>query len=206
MPQDNAPTITVTDTRLVKLDLASGQHPREGFKGVDLFTGDERVDLLSFPWPWADNSVDEVHCSHFVEHIPMCFYDVPAPGVVAGEPHVLPAPGRKEAFFMFFDELHRVLKPGGLATIVVPYLRSHRAFQDPTHRRFLCEDSFVYLQADWRKANGLDHYPVSCDFALKNLNRIVDQGESLRHQEVVAQRMAGLWNVILDIVVEIVKK
>lgn len=201
MPQD-APIITVTDTRPVKLDLACGQHPREGFKGVDLYTGDERVDLLSFPWPWADNSVDEVHCSHFVEHIPMCYIGDD------GAAHLLSGPGRKDAFFAFFDELHRILKPGAIATIIVPYLRSERAFQDPTHRRFICENTFLYLNADWRKANGLDHYTGACDFAFAAGSpvRIVDQGESLRHPEVVQQRMAGLWNIILDIKVEMVKR
>lgn len=199
---DDTPTVNVTDSRPVKLDLACGQHPRDGFKGVDLFTGDERVDLLSFPWPWADASVDEVHCSHFIEHIPMCYVDA------QGGTHHRAFPGTKDLFFAFFDELWRVLKPGAMATIIVPYLRSERAFQDPTHRRFICENTFLYLNAEWRKANGLDHYTGACDFlfAPGSPVRIVDQGESLRHQDVVAQRMAGLWNVIQDLKVEIVKK
>ena len=48
----------------LKLDLACGQNPKEGFEGVDLY-GDKaahKVDLLKFPWPWADASVDELHC------------------------------------------------------------------------------------------------------------------------------------------------
>ena len=57
---------------LVRLDLGAGQSPREGFAGVDLYAPDPqyRVDLFSFPWPWADGEVDELHCSHFVEHLP----------------------------------------------------------------------------------------------------------------------------------------
>lgn len=202
MPQDSAPTVEVIDTRKVKLDLACGQRPRAGFTGVDLYAdGCERVDLLTFPWPWADASVDEVVCSHFIEHIPMVYLDKD------NREHARAGEGRKDAFFAFFDELYRVLKPGGRVEIVVPYLRSTRAFQDPTHRRFICEDTFLYLMAEWRKANGLDHYGPSCNFlfAPGSPVRIVDQMESIRHQDVVAQRMAGLWNIIQDLKVELVK-
>ena len=199
---DDTPTVTVTDSRPVRLDLACGQHPREGFRGVDLFAGDERIDLLRFPWPWASDSVDELHCSHFVEHIPMCYVDE------QGGTHYRAHAGTKELFFAFFDECWRVLKPGGMMTVVVPYLRSERAFQDPTHRRFVCENTFLYLNAEWRRANGLDHYCGRCDFlfAPGSPVRIVDQAESIRHQDVVVQRMAGLWNVIQDLKVELVKK
>lgn len=204
MPQDSVPTVEVISTAPVKLDLACGQNQRPGFKGVDLFTGEPRVDLLAFPWPWADASVDEVVCSHFVEHIPMGYLDLDVPGAV----HVLPGLRRKDLFFAFFDELYRVLKPGGRAEILVPYLRSNRAFQDPTHRRFLCEESFLYLNAEWRKANGLDHYGPACDFVFApgSPQRVVDQSESVRHPEVVQQRMMGLWNVILDVKVDLVKR
>ena len=56
-----------------KIDLACGKNKREGFYGVDLWApeADMRMDVLEYPWPWADGSVDEFHASHFVEHIPM---------------------------------------------------------------------------------------------------------------------------------------
>jgi hypothetical protein len=190
-----APVVVTIDERPLKLDLAAGQVPRPGFQGVDLFTGDHRVDLLSFPWPWADASVDEVVCSHFVEHIPMGFVD--AAGVV----HAMPGIGRKDLFFAFFDELYRVLKPGAKAEIVVPYLMSHRAFQDPTHRRFLCEASFSYLMKPWRDANKLDHYNVVCDFVAEACIPVTDATEAARVPEVQASRRAHMWNVVADMVI-----
>ena len=59
-------------SRELKLDLGCGQNVREGFEGVDLY-GDKakhKVDLFKFPWPFKDGSVDEINCSHFMEHIP----------------------------------------------------------------------------------------------------------------------------------------
>jgi len=189
-----APVVTI-DEKPVKLDLAAGQNPRPGFQGVDLFTGDVRVDLLSFPWPWADSSVDEVVCSHFVEHIPMGFVD--DKNVV----HVMPGVGRKDLFLAFFDELYRVLKPNARAEIVVPYLMNHRAFQDPTHRRFLCEASFSYLMKPWRDANKLDHYNVSCDFIAEACIPVTDPTEAARVPEVQASRRQHMWNVVADMVI-----
>lgn len=194
-----ASSVVVLDSRPLKLDLAAGQNPRAGFTGVDLFTGDNRVDLLRFPWPWADGSVDEVVCSHFVEHIPMGFVD--ADNVV----HPLPGVGRKEMFFAFFDEIHRVLKPGGKAEIIVPYLQHQRAFQDPTHRRFICEASFSYLMKPWRDGNRLDHYNVKCDFAADACIPVTDASEAARHPEVQAARRTHQWNVVGDIIVHLRK-
>ena len=60
------------NTKPLKLDLGAGQSPREGFEGVDLNAPNpaHRVDLFSYPMPWEDSSVDELHCSHFIEHLP----------------------------------------------------------------------------------------------------------------------------------------
>lgn len=216
--------VTVTNDAPVRLDLAAGQNPRPGFQGVDLFTGDVRVDLLSFPWPWADASVDEAVCSHFVEHIPMGFVRqeewvdfVPqecSDGVTRSVPtkktrqviDALPRPDNKDLFLAFFDELYRVLKPGGRAEIVVPYLMSHRAFQDPTHRRFICEASFSYLMKPWRDANRLDHYNVDCDFIAEACIPVTDPVEGARVPEVQAARRQHMWNVVHDMVIILRKK
>jgi predicted SAM-dependent methyltransferase len=177
----------------VRLDLACGQHPREGFAGVDLYApGAERVDLRVYPWPWADASVAEAHCSHYVEHIP------------ADEVHGGPRDGQ-DAFFAFFDELHRVLEPGGVATIIVPCGRSSRGFMDPTHRRFIMAETFGYLAADWRKAQGLDHYRVACDFGIV-VNPTVDQSMNLLHPEAAARRFNEGWNTIHDWVAVLTKR
>lgn len=178
---------------LVRLDLASGQTPRDGFQAVDLCAPNtQHVDLRRYPWPWADASVDEVHCSHYVEHIP------------CDEVREGPRQGQ-DALFAFFDELHRILKPGANATIIVPCGRSSRGFQDPTHRRFIMAETFLYLSAEWRAMNKLDHYGVTCDFGVAVLP-IVQQEMTLLHPEAAARRFSESWNVIHDWQANLTKK
>ncbi len=171
----------------LKLDLACGKSPRDGFEGVDIWSGAKHVvDLQRYPWPFKDNSVDEVFCSHYVEHIPMY-------------PEIeLPDGRRQDQFFAFFDELWRILAPGSWAKIIVPCGRSNRAFWDPTHRRFLMSESFLYLSKEWREANRLDHYVVACNFNVNVVNAISDPSINTKHPEVAARELNNYWNTITD--------
>jgi len=134
---------------MLKLDLGCGKNKREGFSGVDTIRFDN-VDVvadLKDVWPWGDNSVDEVHCSHFLEHLE----------------------GEKRVFFA--NELYRVLIPGGKAQIIVPSWSSSRAYGDMTHKwPPVSEFWFYYLSKEWRKVNAphddSEYNPngYSCDF------------------------------------------
>lgn len=68
--------------------------------------------------PFPDNSIESVISHHALEHI---------------------GPG----FMKLMDEVHRVLKPGGLFRIIVPAFPSHAAVADPTHVRYFCEGTWV---------------------------------------------------------------
>ena len=95
------------ETKTVKLDLACGQRKQEGFIGVDISPQegvDVVIDLEKYPWPFEDNSVDEVHCAHFIEHL--------------------------NDFSGFFNELYRIMKVGAEANISCPYFTSIRNVQD----------------------------------------------------------------------------
>lgn len=129
---------------LLKLDLGCGQRCQPGFTGVDLY-GDPAIkfDLMTFPWTFAeDDSVDEVWCSHFFEHVP--------------GPTRIP----------FMDELWRIMKIGAKATFITPYWSSMRAVQDPTHAwPPVCEASYLYFDRNWREQNMLTHYLGKCNFS-----------------------------------------
>lgn len=106
----------------LRLDLACGEIKKEGFVGVDIapLPGVDIVhDLAKFPWPFQDQSVDEVIVSHYVEH---------APDLIA-----------------FMNELYRITKPGAKVCITGPYYSSIRCWQDPTHVQALSEETFSYF-------------------------------------------------------------
>lgn len=186
-----------TKPRLVRLDLGSGLTPRRGFTGIDLTCGKrkmDRVNLFTFPWPWEDDSVDEVWCSHFFEHMPMY-----VPTYVDGEwkgDGVYPR-------VQFMDELWRILKPGATATIVHPSAKSERAFQDPTHLGFNVDETWLYANREWRESQGLDHRPYpECDFEVAFATEMHPTA-ACRNGEVQGWWRAHLWNSTGDVVVRL---
>jgi hypothetical protein len=134
---------------LVRLDLGCGKNKRDGFIGVDTLAlaGVDVVADLRQTWTWADNSVDEIHCSHFVEHL-----------TSVERCH-------------FVNEMHRVLKVGSKATVIVPSWASNRAYGDPTHQwPPVSEMWFYYLSQEWRDTQAphtdAKNWPqgFACDF------------------------------------------
>lgn len=121
---------------LFKLDLGCGKNKKEGFLGVDRrsFPGVDVVQELTAPWQWADSTVEEVHMSHTLEHF-------------TGKERV-----------HVFNELWRVLVPGGKATIITPHWASNRAYGDFTHQwPPVSEMLYYYLSRDWRRDNAPDN-------------------------------------------------
>lgn len=103
------------------LDLGCGNKKRPGAVGVDSNArtqADVVHDLDVFPYPFADAEFDEAYVDNCLEHL------------------------REPVRVM--EELHRIVKPGGLVKVIVPYFRSTWAFIDPTHRHFFGVDSFAY--------------------------------------------------------------
>ena len=80
---------------------------------VALCAPDEIVDLEVFPWPWANDSVDEVMLNHVLEHL-----------------------GREPAVYLrIIQELYRVCKHDSMVHIRVPHPRHDNFVSDPTHVR-----------------------------------------------------------------------
>jgi hypothetical protein len=144
------PVVTPTSGTL-RIDLGCGPNPKEGFVGVDRIKFDKVTHVMEMgrePWPFADQSVSEAHCSHALEHltpIERCH---------------------------FFNELARVLTADGKATIIVPHWGSSRAYGDPTHEwPPMGEMFFYYLSRKWRaeQAPHTDktHWPLGYDCDLE---------------------------------------
>ncbi len=176
---------------MTKLDLGCGKNKKEGFEGVDsiAFEGvDHVVDLSVLPWPWEDGSVDELHSSHVIEHIP----------------------ARERIAFM--NECYRILVPGGKMTLIAPHWASCRAYGDMTHVwPPVSEFWFYYLSKEWRSANcphdDVEHNPTgySCDFGA-TWGYGVNPALQTRNQEFQQFALANYKEAITDLYATLVKK
>lgn len=167
----------------IRLDLGCGKNKKEGFTGVDSrdFGQDVTHDLRT-PWPWESDSVDEVHCSHFVEHLT----------------------GAERIHFV--NELHRVLKPGAKATVIVPHWSSTRAYGDLTHQwPPVSEFWFYYLSKPWREQNAPHNDAYLCDFEA-TWGYSLHQSLLTRNQEYQMHALTFWKEAAQDIIATLTKK
>ena len=106
----------------MKLDLGCGQSKKQGFLGLDKIRMpgvDIVCDLENEKIPLNDDSVEEIHSMHFLEHT--------------------------SDLVRVMEEMWRISKNGAKISISVPYFNSIGAFRDPTHKRFFTYDTFDYF-------------------------------------------------------------
>ena len=100
----------------MKLNLGCGSSHRDGWTNVDRWAGcrpDVVHDLEVLPWPWPDDTADEILMSHVLEHLGQ------DPAVYVG----------------IVKEVYRVLRLDGTWTVTVPHPRHDFYLWDPTHVR-----------------------------------------------------------------------
>src|SRR5438045_1861977 len=129
----------------MKLNLGCGRRKLEGFVNVDAAAecGPDLVfDVESFPWPWADSSIDEVRFIHSLEHM-------------GADPKV---------FLKLMQELYRVCRPGAQVHIAAPHPRSDAFIGDPTHVRIVTPQVMQLfsreLNDEW-EARGVPNTPLA---------------------------------------------
>ncbi len=170
----------------IKLDLGAGKvRHAPDFTTVDIraFDGVDVVcDLSKDRWPWEDSSVQEVFCSHFLEH--------------------LTAPER----IHFFNELHRVLLPGRSAMIITPHWNSCRAYGDMTHQwPPVSEFAYFYLNKAWRDANAPHCDAYTCDFGPPMMGHNLRPDLNVRNEEYKQFAVANWKEAAQDLVCTISK-
>lgn len=148
---------------IFKLNLGCGFNQLDGYTNVDKFAGcipDTIHDLEQTPWPWEDNSVDEIRMSHVLEHIGQ------APDV----------------FLAIVGEVYRVLKPNGQWRVTVPHPRHDDFMADPTHVRAILPTTLEMFDLaknkEWIKC-GFATTPLAVmtgiDLVLENVQMTPDQ-------------------------------
>jgi SAM-dependent methyltransferase len=101
------------------LDIGCGLHKVPGAIGMDInprTAADVLHDLNAVPYPFLDNSFDQVYGQHVIEHVADLL------GVVT--------------------EVHRITKPGGIIKFLAPHYTNPDWPTDPTHRTHLNSFSF----------------------------------------------------------------
>lgn len=177
-------------TATLKLDIGCGSRKKEGFHGVDQYKMDGVDTVLKIgtaKWPWKDGTVDEIHASHFLEHL------------------------TAQERVHFYNEAFRVLKPGAKATIITPHWASNRAYGDPTHQwPPVAEMGFYYLSQEWRttqaphtdKKWNKDGY--SCNFqATWGYSFTPELGQ--RNQEYIQFALSNYKEAAQDMIATLVK-
>lgn len=105
---------------MAKLNLWCWFDIKPGYVNVDWVPWewvDKVFDFEEVPYPFKDNTFDEVYCSMVMEHI-----------------HNLP---------QMIDEIVRICKDGALLKIIVPYQSSPSLWGDITHLRWFNLNSFA---------------------------------------------------------------
>jgi ubiquinone/menaquinone biosynthesis C-methylase UbiE len=156
----------------MKLNLGCGSVILKDFVNVDKFDFYKPNivhDLEVFPYPFQDNSVDEIILSHVLEHI----------GQIP------------DVFNEIIKELYRICRNGSLINITVPHPRHDDFISDPTHVRPITLRSLsMYdqkLNKIWEEKNasntplGLIH---NVNFQILSVNYVLDQ----RYQKLLNEK------------------
>lgn len=109
------------------LDVGCGTNKVKGSIGLDVvkLEGVDVVhDLDVYPWPFEDNTFDEVYMLDVIEHLS---------DVIKG-----------------MEEIHRILKPDGLLHIRVVYWNHKYSFSDPTHKHYFSEVTWEFFTGERR--------------------------------------------------------
>jgi SAM-dependent methyltransferase len=107
------------------LDVGCGINKYPGALGMDRHPAsraDVLADLNHIPYPFADNSFDQLRAVHVIEHV--------------------------EDVLRAMEEFHRLVRPGGRIHIETPHYTDFSSFCDPTHRWHLTSLSFRYFGED----------------------------------------------------------
>lgn len=165
------------------LHLGCGCIYKEGWINVDkssFVKTDLTWDLEDIPWPWKTETVDKIWMDQVLEHL--------------------------SNTVKVIEEVHRILKFGGVFEGLVPFAGSIWAFQDPTHKAFFTERSFVYY--DKKRPKGTPKYSA-CEFSKVETYLVANKVTILnRLRNIIPMRILFrwfLWNMYDNVYFKLIK-
>jgi len=138
-------------------------------------------DIENYPWKIETNSVDELISVYAIQRV--------------------------KDILRYYQEVHRVCKPGAIVRFIAPYFTHERACCDPNHIRYIGEMSFHYLTPDFRKLNKVNTGGwETVNFQLRGINftwetQPYNQWDNKSDEAKLYAKM-HYWNVITDILAE----
>lgn len=114
----------------MKINLGCGNNYIEGYVNCDISHEVQADKYFSAfeTWPFANNDADEILAEKVIQQIPT-----------------------PQQLVFSLNEMWRVLKPHGEATIVVPASPFPNAFQDPMDVLYFTRETFDYLNEENRR-------------------------------------------------------
>jgi predicted SAM-dependent methyltransferase len=93
-----------------KLNIGCGKDIREGYINLDVvdYGGNMIHDINSFPYPFEENTFDEIYASHILEHL--------------------------DNFHNTVNELYRISKPDARIIVYAPFFLNTKYFGEPDHK------------------------------------------------------------------------
>jgi SAM-dependent methyltransferase len=179
----------------MKLNLGCGNNQIAGWVNVDKFANcnpDIVVDLEHFPFPWEDNSVDEILLSHVLEHLGQL----------------------TDVYLKIIQELYRICRHGAIIKIDVPHPYHENFISDPTHVRPITVEGLKLfdqtLNQEWIN-EGFSNTPLGIylgvNFKITNAKYIIDEKhhDILKSEgELIFELMRKQLNVCKQISIELV--
>jgi SAM-dependent methyltransferase len=149
----------------MNVDIGCGRFKKEGFIGIDMqrLPGVDIVSNVDYGIPLVDDSVDEIYCSHTIEHL--------------------------GAVDRFLRELCRVCRKGALIELRMPYY-SYRFALNPGHKYTFSDDWFAEVirnhygslmsleRVEYKECPGirteLERHRVEFEFAKRHFNNVIE--------------------------------
>lgn len=156
-----------------KLNLGCGTKIIPGHVNIDIvqLPGVDIVyDLNSFPYPFKENTFQEIYADNVIEHL--------------------------TDFCKVMEELHRILLPRGKLIIKVPHFSSHDAWAHPQHTRPFTIETFDFF-VKGTKRNKVDGRCFPFAFSkIKQKKIVFEKGlHPLNWHNYIAEPLANLFQV-----------